>query len=59
MPRITVQINDDMERVLSKLANKRKISLNDKVNEVLQEYIDDLDVEAYNKSLPTKSSLKQ
>ena len=58
MPRVMVQINEDMERVLSKIENKRKISLNEIINEVLKEYIDELDMKQYNKTLPKKSPIK-
>ena len=52
--RLNIQLNEDLERVLSKLANKRKISLSDLINSILVDWLDEQDNISYTKSLPKK-----
>lgn len=59
MARINIQINEDLERSLSKIANKQKRSLSEVIAEVLNEWLEETDLEQWNKSLPKKSPLRQ
>jgi len=57
--RINLDVNEDVERVLGKVANKRKTSMNILINEILEAWLDDKDNHDYEKtSNQKKKNLK-
>ena len=50
--RLTIEVNDDIDYVLTKLARKRKTTIGKIINKILQEWLDKYDEELYRKSEP-------
>jgi hypothetical protein len=46
---IRVEINEDIEFELNKLCNKRKITPSKLINEIMQEWLEDLDMSKFEK----------
>ena len=54
--KLQIDINNDIEYVLNKIAKKRKITIGKLIVSILGEWLDDYDNEQYQKSLPKNKS---
>jgi len=56
MNRLHLEVNDDIEYQLKKHTNK-KLTINQLINKILQEWVDGIDDKQYDKSKPNKKIL--
>ena len=51
MMRLNVNLNEDLERELKKIAHKRKMTLSEVINNVLLDWLEDKDYKQYKKTV--------